>query len=240
MANRRLLPVLCLLVLLGLGGAAARHRVATAGASAPTSPQPDARDFGAWRYMVNAEGTDSATVTVAYDKQSVGGLRAFAVANAALARQLQASGVTRADVVVTFKRPLSLDEFANLAADHGLKVGNYTLRMTAANGQRWTVGGAPVDRELIPRSFLDREIAFVRSKAPEATLDGVVDATISLDMAQYAKLHAVPDVFLIDVTAAVVLQELRQRNSRLEERKLTVDASRPYWFMENQGLANFR
>jgi len=80
----------------------------------------------------------------------------------------------------------------------------------------------------------------VRGRARDAVFNGVVDATVSLDGARYAQLQAHPDVFLIDVTPTVILQELKLRKPQLDARKLVVDASRPYWFLENQGLQHFR
>lgn len=238
--RHRVLLTLCLLAFLSFGGLASLNRTGAAAAVGAAPATPGTRDFGAWRYSVTAEGPDSAEVAIAYDKRSADGLRAYAQANNALGRQLQASGTPINGTVITFKRPLSLDEFTAFVANHKLQVSDYTMRMTAPGGHRWTIGGAPVNGELVPRGFLDREINFVRGRAPDAMFNGVVDATLSFDGAGYAQLQAHPDVFLIDVTKTVILQELKQRKPQLDERKFIVDASRPYWFLENQGLLNSR
>ena len=238
--RRRRLLSFCLLALLGFGSVVTLSKVSDVAAVGAAPVPPVTRDFGAWQYSVTIEGSDSAEVAVTFDKRSANGLRAYAQANNALGRQFQASGTPLVDTVITFKGPLSLEEFAALVADYNLQVSDYTMRMTAPDGQRWTIGGAPVNGELIPRGLLDREVGFVGSRAPGAVFNGVVDVTASFDGAGYVKLQAHPDVFIIDVTKTVILQELKQRKPQLDRRNLVVDASRPYWFLENQGLHNFR
>jgi hypothetical protein len=60
--------------------------------------------------------------------------------------------------------------------------------MTALDGRRWTIGGAPLGETLIPQHLLDQQVNFVRQRAPGAVFSGVVAATVSFDLSQYATL----------------------------------------------------
>lgn len=190
--------------------------------------------------MAQQEQGSSATIAISYEHTTLAGLRAFKQANLELAKQLRSTGTHSYEALVTFNRPLSLNEFTDLVAKNNLSAKTYTLRMIAPDGQRWTIFGAPEGGVLVPEERLNTQKGFILEHAQGAAFSGVVDVELSLDASQYDTLQNLEGVFLVDVTRTLAKQDTMQSMVGVAERSIYVDAPHPYWFMEDIGLDNFR
>lgn len=208
---------------------------------APEPPRTVAlqRNLGTWRFAVMQAAPDEAQIQVAHDKRTVQALRSFTQANDTLAGTLRPSN-GKFDALITFNRPFTLDEFKKFVADTGIDVSSYTIRMTGPGGKKITVGGGPVNGVLVPQDHLDGRAAAVQQFDAGATVTGVIDVVATFDVSRYSAVKAVSGVFLVDITRTAAVQETRATLSRVAGNKITVDQSRPYEYMEDLGLQNFR
>ena len=198
------------------------------------------KSFGNWKYAVFQNNDDDAEISIGYDHRSVQSLKAFAQTNKDLAKQLQARGTTTFEALITFSRPLSLEEFNAMVRKHNLSVNTYTIRMITPNGHRWTITGSPEGGVLVPEQRLKTAKTFALTHSPDAIFAGIVDVEASFNTTQLESLHATPGIFLVDLTRTLVKQEVRQAFTKVQEAKLAVNGVHPYWFMEDLNLSNFR
>jgi len=111
---------------------------------------------------------------------------------------------------VVFRSPVALERLNQIAERQGVKMESFRLRVVMEDGTVGTIGGVPDDQGRISREDIDRFVAAVQSKNPQAlTVEGVFDATVEVDEAAYRHLEGQADVFL------VVVEPQRPESARL-------------------------
>lgn len=206
----------------------------------PSTPVIAQKDNGTWQYVTTASESGQIQVAIGHDSSSVQALKAFAQANRDLAKPLVTPGA-KLDALITFNRPFTIDDFKKFVTDNQLSVSGYTLRATAPDGHRWTIGGTPRGGDLVPQDLLDKQFAYTVAHAPGAGLNGVVDVTVSFDAAQFGNVQATQGVFLVDITRTVAVAESRLVAPQVVgTAKVLVDEAHPYWALEDLGPQNFR
>lgn len=218
---------------------------AGAAQGAPPQPKPiPAHDFGTWSYTAGREDDGALVIHVRYDDRSIAGLRAYATANRTLAQQLAREG-GQAEVQITFRAPVSPDEFRTWAASTGLKVKTVTLRTVEGDGRRSTLGVHPQATDPLPQAAIDRRLASVSQTQRSGkligplTVQGVITVTASVDAKRLPSIAGDPRVFLADVTPAVTRRALTTAGVS-DAARGTVFVKPPFWQMEDLGLDNFR
>lgn len=195
--------------------------------------------FDGWGYTVVADPDGSARAQIDYDHGSVADLRRYAATNRALAHQLATDGAKTLTVSVSFRRPLSVDEFRAWAAKAPLQVDGFQLRLTGTNGQRWTLGGAPTRGELVSAVDLNRNLDRLRAKGA-ADVRGVIVAEGTVAAGVYDQLANDPAVFLVDVTPSAARDRIIKTVRGVDPAHLSVAVAPAFSWMEDLGLENFR
>lgn len=202
--------------------------------------------YPGWSYRAYREGDGFVLAKVTYDRKSVAGVKAYAKANEASAQRQIDRGQTTLEAEITFRRLLSADEFRAVMAQSGVplsRISGYHMRALAADGQWLTMGGAPTNGELISQTeVIDRQMANVQRHDPDARFEGVAFVEATLTPAEYQRLIAHPDVFMIDVVKSEIRGDLKQRRVSIKgARGLGVlQTTKPFWAMQQLGLENFR
>jgi hypothetical protein len=201
------------------------------------------RDHGSWKYRVGQTNGNLFEAQVWYDMSSVAALKSFAAANQAIAAQIKGSD-TPIDVAVTFRAPLPLDTFRPWAKSTGMKVDAVDIRTTTATGERGTIGIFPHADDPLPQAALDGQLASASGKVGKLSVGGVTTVHGSIRSSSVAQLMADNQVFLVDVTAAVIRAEFASAGivaaDQLPAARLIVISPPPFWQMEELGLQNFR
>jgi hypothetical protein len=161
---------------------------------------------------------------VVFDERTVSGINAFSQAN----RELSPSVFARHSTVrtmVTFSRPLSFDDFRKLMSHSEITVHEFGIRNRTVDGQRTTAYGEPRGAEIAPGHLYT-------SVVPTGEVfEGFFYADVTLTSRSYAALAASPDVYLLDITDALVRDEVRGRYDIQD-----IYRTSPYWNMEDLGL----
>lgn len=140
--------------------------------------------------------------------------------------------------LLTFRRPIPVEEFPNLIASSGATAMNYRIRTIEPDGRRGTIGGAPEPDGTV--LDMDHLADFALRQEAKGTsplhIFGVIDAEVMVDRSAYGALSGRDDVFLVDLTRAVAVDllpaELRQQIPISEVRLEPL-----YWHLEDAGLA---
>lgn len=113
------------------------------------------------------------------------------------------SGGKRAQAVITFTRPISAQDLAEIA---GNEIDILTIEAVGLDGagQRFS-GGAPYSADVWPQL-----VEFANETVDGATLDGIVAAEVELaGRSEFDRAAADPRVFVIDLAAAIAMQASR-------------------------------
>lgn len=195
--------------------------------------------FDGWGYTIVADPDGFTRAQIEYDRATVEDLRKYVATNQSLARQLAADGYTELLVTISFRRPLSVDEFRSWAARMPLRVTDYQLRIIGTDGQRWTLGGSPSNGELVSDSDLQRNLAHLSDKGA-TDLRGVIVVEGQVDASAYTKLAADPDVFLADVTRTATAAHVKNNVGGIDHTRLALLVAPAFSWMEDLGLENFQ
>lgn len=130
-----------------------------------------------------------------------------------MARAYGASGLGggQASARVTFRSGMEIGEFNSLMAASGVRVQDAYLITRYANGQNGGVGAPGTDRGLDEekvRQMAGQGRTKDGSSAGGVTSIQVVDATVLVDEARYARLTADPRVLVVDASQGLVTQRI--------------------------------
>jgi hypothetical protein len=141
--------------------------------------------------------------------------------------------------LVTFRRPVPIDEFAGLIEPSGATVISYQIRTIEPDGRRGTLGGAPEPNGVV--LDLDHVADFAARQeskgASPLRILGVIDAEVVVDRQSYDALSKLDAVFLVDLTRATVVDSL---SMDLREKIAISDVRLEplYWHLEDTGLVS--
>lgn len=225
-------PVVIILLLLTL--AALTAAVTTPrGQGEPSLSQVVAEeDEGLWSYRVVRErdGLVSVAIELASGEQAAIDAYAAAVAHAApelFAQQKEVEGL------VIFRRPLPAEELPPAILANKGRVVTYSLRWISADGERVTIFGMPSENEFLPRDQLALQTEGTSQMEGAGELRGFMVVTMRLDQALYDVLSKEPDVFMVDVGPAVVIQEMKARGAMSRNGNSIMTHPPIFWYLED-------
>ncbi|HEX8217788.1 MAG TPA: hypothetical protein VF914_01100 [Chloroflexia bacterium] len=162
--------------------------------------------------------------SVVYDDQTLSGIEAYVAANRNSAKEAFAQGST-VRALITFARPMPFEAFRALMNRPGVTVHEFAIRSIDSTGQRVTTFGMPDREEIAPAEH------YSRMAGKDDILQGFISAEVTLDFAAYNSLSASSDVYLIDITDALVRKEVRGRYDEIDVMRFS-----PYWKLEDLGI----
>ena len=195
-------------------------------------------DFGAWKYVASRGGDAGLYAWVSYNSGSIAGIQAFADANRILANQL-ASGSGEVQIDLTFRDYVAPAQFRTWAASMGLQVADSGVRFIEHSGMRGTLGLPAQGSDFLPQGPIDDLLTTTDpNRGAPLTLRGVFYTRGSINAQQLTAIAADPLVFLPDVTANIVHNELREIGIPNAD-TVRANAGSPFYQMEDFGLENF-
>lgn len=192
--------------------------------------------FNGWSYQRGTDPDGATTVAVNFDRSTVTALEQYAQVNRRLAKQLVADGEKTANVLVTFRRPVNIDEFRTWASSGIMSVVGFQIRLTTPNGIPYTLFGAHTNGELVSQVDVQRNLDNLASRRGATEVKGVIVADGRIDLAAYDRLTNDPRVFIADVTRTVVSNHLKQTVPGIDLDKVNVRVAPLYGSMEQLGL----
>lgn len=212
-------------------------------------PQPIvSRSYDSWSFSAARLASGRVRVTVDYDATSRAGIEAFAGAMRAEGARLLREGEQEFDVLVTFRRPLSTEEFQALVTSGDMAVRGYTIRTFQSDGLRGTTGQAAGGDKTVTvtgREFADSvaglmaqlgDPAFQPRGDKRVTGWGFISVEGTVNAAGYLAFVAAAETYVVNVGATIALREVRNIEGR-RPREYEVRGMSPYWWMENYGIA---
>ncbi len=149
-------------------------------------------------------------------------------------------GVHPLYMVITFRWPLSPEEFTQLIAESEMHVTKYRIRVIDGRGARATIGGQPSANERIPAGMLSTAIEGIeQASGGRAELKGFFETQGIVYQEGYRRLLAHPKVFLVDVSVTLAHQILQSRGWKVRLDEIQFAGGSPYWDMEDLGLDLF-
>lgn len=216
-------------------------------------PQPTQQvgqgDYGIWRYTAVRRADGSILAGVRYDSSSLDALNQYAALNVHLAEQLSSTGHD-AEIYITFRNYVDPDRFRSWAQSLGLVVQRTEMRFV----QRGRLGnldgtfglqGSPDDP--MPVLQFNEGMRQLRENPDYVSFQGVYFAVATVSAQRLSQLANDPLVFLPDVTANVVRNELidlgvqgaEQANVGIGSTTTEYNPT-PFWQMEHSfGLQSF-
>ncbi len=186
------------------------------------------RDFGTWQYEASKMGEyyyvqilnqeqDYIRLEDLLSKTRKQGVRSFLPED-----QLPVNVVLRKAIA-----PEALLQFANT---YQLSVKSYTIVARDTHNQLITIVGAPLDGEMLPLEILKQMMAGVEEQQHiQMTLEGIVSIEASIKAAQVEQIAADANVFGVDITPGLALQDLQQQIPELDVAHVQVIAAPLYW-----------
>jgi len=173
-------------------------------------------------YGINDTGREVAAFIACCHDQSLQSLESYRDFNHDLLEAMANETQSQEKVLpfkITFRQPLSEQAFAQFANSHNFQITGYTIFALQADGRIATIGGGPVDGELIPRDTLNMVLDSVEKYSQESggapQFLGWVDITGEMTPKQALKLTYDPRIFAVDAIEAHLQLELT--NERLQE-----------------------
>jgi hypothetical protein len=199
-----------------------------------------------WTYYVGQEADGSLVIDVKPRDTSTAGLHALVDENRSLATRLLNAGITEADAMVTFARPLPLTEFDSWAQSSAVRTGALTARTAEKDGRRGTIGTSATPANLdLPPSFSRRLVEWIATNAVAQSgveFRGIISAESWLSLRDYERVAGDPRVFLVDLSGEAARSEFKQSTvlrtrPDLQSRPTTVRMRPVYAWLERSGLA---
>jgi hypothetical protein len=190
-------------------------------------------DFGAWKYRATTEEDGWTMVQVLYDDRSLDEVQAFIAANKKMGQELSSYREQPFHGLITFRRPLSIEEFQRLIADSGVatsRIKSYGFQARSTTS-KWWFGGAPQGETLIDEGAINRVLDTRRSKVGSADLLGIVYVETSLTPSEYQHVISDSRVALIDVTREIVKERLKNTPG-VNMNKVSFAVGSPYGAIE--------
>jgi hypothetical protein len=136
---------------------------------------------------------------------------------------------------VVFRRPLSQTEFELFVAATEMEVVDYTMRYVNELGQRVTIFGTPSPEALVRAVDLEFALRDLTERDP-GDFKGWIEVRGIVPSAGYNILKSDPNVFIFDVTRAVVRTAF-EGEPEIDGATLELVQPQAYWLLEDLGLA---
>ncbi len=143
----------------------------------------------------------------------------------------------RLEASIILRQPISVDEAIQWVTRYNLSNASFRLRFIEKDGTRGTMGMATDENGDISVEDITEMTRELDEASPEFDLKGVVTIEAAIEPAQWHRLSRLPNVFMVDITAAFAKQHFAKQSGATlkEENNLTVTAySYPiYWYLED-------
>jgi len=191
--------------------------------------------------------------SIHYDYMSPQGVQAYIEFNKQAYAALSAPSQQRPLYInIVFRRPLSLQEFQNFVSTYGLSVHRYRMRAVEIDGTRVTIDGAPMGKQLVPPTYLERVLQDIRTRN-DAQFKGCIEVEATVQPEQLTRLQNAPEVFVIEAVYGLIYKALTP--SKLQRAGATAETIRRiqegegwplvqithpslYWALEDMGMVN--
>lgn len=182
----------------------------------------DLKNGVSFGYGINDTGREVAAFVTCCHDQSLQSLESYRDFNHDLLESMANETQSQEKVLpfkITFRQPLSEQAFTQFVNNNNFQITGYTIFALQADGRIATMGGGPVDGELIPRDMLNMVLDSVEKYSQESggasQFLGWVDTTGEMTPKQALKLTYDPRVFAVDAVEAHLQLELT--NERLQD-----------------------
>lgn len=134
---------------------------------------------------------------------------------------------TEVPVTVTFKEPLALKEFKQFVNSTDINVEDYKIRaIENGTNELVTIGGAPIDNELVPENVLSE---ILEGSSFEGFI--AVRGNIKLNQGNFNKLAINENVLLADLSTELIKDKVSKENDvNVSDIDKVEDV---YWYHEN-------
>ncbi len=220
-------------------------------------------NFGAWRYIAvkgadNAGmsstgvriGPDDTSATVTFDENSLNGSRSYVDANRKLLSKVTAYG-GQTDVSVVFRTYMPVADFRNFYQKYGMKPDQTRIRIidedphtskTPTNEvyqpyYTMSIGPTPGTADPLSETEIERNFLQLKTRFPLISLKGVFYTHALVDAKQLPAIAADPQVLFVDVTPAIVRNDLAIAGVQGAD-KVVVEthAYSVFWQIEHNGF----
>ncbi len=188
-------------------------------------------------YVIMSGEEQSAIIQVEYDTKSADGILQYKDTVAQLSREYALAHPDTSFIVdVTFKRPMSIEDFRTLNSNYRAKPVDFALRTVASDGERGTISGAAEKAGDISTEAVDRIFNSVQENQKGVTLKGVVSFRANITGATYDALSSDGNIFLVDALQPYLTDETVRLKPSVAPSEVDYHTPNPYWFMEEVGL----
>lgn len=145
------------------------------------------------------------------------------------------SDMTEAQIVLTFNKLVSVNEFISFVDEYQITVDSFETRVTTSDGDIWTIGGAPSESELFPLEEYHEMLTDVKETIKDEGADfaGVYALVGRVQCAEINALFNDKLVLLCDLSPALILQEAQEQGF---DQTLEFVLNDIYWDAEYLGL----
>lgn len=189
------------------------------------------RSFTAWSYLLTNQ--DGVTVlSVELNRKDNLGLRDYIQANAELAGAVfKQQAVVEGRVV--FKQPLQEKQLPSVVVRHQDQVSGYELRIKGAQGEKFTIFGAPDASAFLPQDMIASFRHDIEHKTGSAELKGFTNVTMTMSAAEYQQLTNNPHVLFVDIAPAAAVEDARQNlDPAIQGASVLKQYAPAYWYHE--------
>lgn len=189
------------------------------------------RSFTAWSYLLTKQ--DGVTVlSVELSRKDNLGLRDYIQANAELAGAVFKRQAVVAGRVV-FKQSLQEKQLPAAIVQHQDQVSGYELRIKGAQGEKFTIFGAPDASAFLPQDMLDSFQHDIEHKTGSAQLKGFTNVTMTMSADEYEQLTKDPRVLFVDIVPAAAVEDARQNlDATIQSESVVKQYAPAYWYHE--------
>lgn len=164
-------------------------------------------------------------VYISPDKEN---LKSYVKENKEIAERIIENGESDIPVVITFKKPQSLEELIQFENNYDFKLSEYVGRAFGEDNERITYSGKEKDFASIDSDFIQNNIGKNNEVAGIFALYGSISSSSQLE-----NLLNNREVYLIDVMQNE-LQEHEQLQSFNSDLPIEFEVHTPYWYIEKE------
>ncbi len=194
------------------------------------------QNYDSWSYSARQDASGVFNARIKCDYNTKEGLLQYVEVNKRIAKQLEVTG-GEVDVDVTLRTPMDPDRYREWAKNSGINFfEEVNLRDVSARGERTSIGMYPMSADPLPQGFVSSQAN--PNVKNSRILQGVVNVRGKIDAKKLPNLTNDTKVFLAEVTANIVHQDLQTKGlSDTDLKQATIlNPVMLFWAVEDLGL----